>query len=73
MDANQNNNKNIMLLPAKTERGWELADHTGTFEAETISEVFPSKQAAQEAANKANAYERGWDELSALELQHDHD
>jgi len=60
-----------MLHPEKTSRGWELADETGTFEAESLSEVFPSKSAAQLSANKHNHSPLGFDELAAMERMHD--
>ena len=60
-----------MLHAAKTERGWELADETGTFEDESQSEVFSSKKLAEDAAKKANHAVRGFDELSTLERQYD--
>lgn len=44
----------MKLHAEKTERGWELADETGTFEHETTSEVFATKKMAQEAAKRAN-------------------
>lgn len=43
----------MKLTPQKTERGWELADETGTFESEETSLVFRTKAEAQAAALQA--------------------
>lgn len=39
----------MKLTPVRTERGWELADETGTLESLETSEVFKTKRLAQAA------------------------
>lgn len=52
----------MKLHAEKTGRGWELADESGTFEAESLSVAYPSKKAAAQAALEANAPCRYHDE-----------
>lgn len=51
----------MKLHAEQTERGWELADETGTFEAESVSVVYPTKTKADQAAKQANQPERMFD------------
>lgn len=43
---------------AKTERGWEVADETGTFQDITSSPVFRTRAEAQAEARRWNQPER---------------
>jgi hypothetical protein len=60
-----------MRHATKTKRGWELADDSGTFEAEADSEVFPDHASAHLAALKEFWAKDGWDECKALERRFD--
>jgi len=57
------------LHAAKTERGWELADNDGIFEAEENSIVYATRREAEIAANQIE--ERGFDELRAMEARYE--
>jgi hypothetical protein len=58
------------LHPAKTERGWEMADEQNMFEAEECSPVFDTKKACQAFIDSIRE-PRAFDELAAMELRHD--
>lgn len=58
--------KLMKLHPEKTERGWEMADETGTFESFATSSVFVTKAQCQIEINREQSGCQ-WDELRALE------
>jgi hypothetical protein len=62
----------MKLHAEETERGWELADETGTFECEALSTVYPSRAEADCAADRANFDEKSFDELQAMERSFDY-
>jgi|HubBroStandDraft_2_1064218.scaffolds.fasta_scaffold64026_1 hypothetical protein len=64
--ASQPNNK-MKFHPEKTDRGWEIADETGTFEPLDQSEVFVTRRECQAAIDEAVFVIHGFDELRAME------
>jgi len=59
----------MKLTPKKTNRGWELADETGTFECEEISVVYATRKAAKVAADAANYGHESFDEYRAMKAK----
>jgi hypothetical protein len=59
------------MIAKRSEKGWEIADDNGIFEDESISTVYPTKKACQDAINAQKIQSRGFDELRATEAKFD--